>query len=145
MRTLSLLIIMLAIAGCFPATTELLRNAPSNRVEFTVPGGYQAVYRRVVPMARKCGGESAGIAEGSTIRADLYTDIRKAEIAQAWTSIAGEGYSWAVDLEWIADDRTKVTVYQASGRNFERVVNAWANGVTECGAYVSFPPPVDSK
>jgi len=123
------------LSGCYPTTPETIRERPASRAEFTVDANYQEVYRRIVPAARRCGGESVWIGHNEAIRAELYTDIRKAEIAQeSQNMVAGRGIIWLVEIEAVSDQQTKVTILEGLKHGMDRRIRAWADGSMDCSA-----------
>ena len=132
-RALTCLILAATLAGCFPATPDLIRQQPSNRTEFTIAENYQALYRRIVPIMRHCGGEQAWIGDQATVRSEIYSDIRKAEISKEGTNmLLGRRIEWLVELDAIGDKQTKVTVFEGIGKGWSRIIREWAEGKTDC-------------
>jgi hypothetical protein len=121
------------LSGCFPATTAALKQEPSASLSFVVDEGYQSVYRKIATRMRACY-ESTWVGDNVSVRAELFTDIRKAEIAaEGINAILGKRVQLLVEIDALGENRTEVRAYQPIGKASVRAVRRWVlDGSTEC-------------
>lgn len=121
------------LTACFPATTAALKQDASATATFVVDEGYQSVYRKIATRMRACH-ESTWIGDNVSVRAELFTDIRKAEVVvEGINALSGKRVQMLVEIDAIDDARTEVRAYQPIGKVFVPAVKQWVvNGSTEC-------------
>ena len=134
-RTIISLVLALTLAGCFPGSPDALRREAAGREEYVVAGGYQEVYRRLAPMMRQCM-ESTWIGDNLSVRAELFTDIRKAELAvEGVNALLGRRVELLIELEATAERETRVRVWQPIRESIHPRVREWAEGTRkDCDA-----------
>lgn len=133
MKTLIALATLALLTGCAASTPDEARSmGDDRRVVFTVPDGYQAVYRRMVEIQRRCY-QANLITASMIVNADLYPDTRSGQITVGLYGIAVQIHQ-VIDIQGL-DDGTRVTAIFPLGnvRKQGERVNGWANGTrTDC-------------
>lgn len=121
------------LTGCFPGSTLAIKENPSATSIFRVNEGYQSVYRKIVPQMRACW-ETAFFSDKTVVRSDLYTDIRKAELAvEGMNALGRKRVMMLVEIDAISDTETEVRAYQPVGTTAVTAVRKWIfDGYTEC-------------
>ena len=123
MRMLIVLLIV-AVTGCVPATVEGLKEKPAGRASFEVNRHYQPVYRTILSQARKC--YQIGFGYGQlVVNGDLYTDLKTGTVAV--TGGVGVNTFFAVEITALSDEVTRVDTYYAiaTWAHAARAVQAW--------------------
>lgn len=133
-RALTAALLLATLSGCFPATTLAVKENPSATADFITAENYQAVYRKIAPIMRRCN-ETVWIGDAVTVRAELFTDIRKAElVVEGVNALTGRRVQFLVELEAMDDAKTRVRAWQPIGRALTPAVRKWVEeGYTECG------------
>lgn len=127
-KLLLMVVAALALSGCLPASKEALKGEAGGALSFEVPAGYQAVYRHLVPMMRQCM-EWAWIGDNTGVRADLFTDTRKAEISvEGANMLLGKRVELVVEIDAVSETASRVTVYQPGLREIPAYFKRWADG-----------------
>lgn len=110
-RSALLSLAVLATTGCAPATLQELRSrAEPPDAEFTTNQPYQAVYRTISEMSRKC--FQGGLFTGQmVVQSDLYTDIKTGQVSVALHGGFGVDTYLGTDIAALSEQTTGVKVY----------------------------------
>lgn len=124
----------LLLGGCFPATKEALKAEAAQKWQLELQENYQAVYRRLAERMRECM-QSAWIGDQVVVNADLYTDLRRAELAvEGINALTGRRLQLLVELEALEERRTRVLVFEPMAPKPSAIVRKWATGeLQRCG------------
>jgi len=118
-----------ALIGCAPATLSKLKESQSNVYEFRVAQNYQPVYRTVTDNARECW-QTGLITAQMVVQSDLFTDIRKGQVAVALHGGLGVSTYLGIDIEAVSESESTVRVYAYNdpwAKNGQRV-RKWLDG-----------------
>jgi hypothetical protein len=126
MRVNGIILVLLAVVGCAPATTQGLRENHAGKYEFIANEQYEAVYRKVLYQARKCH-QPGVIAAQMLAQGDLFHDIKTGNVTVAMHAAYGVDTLLTVDISALDDKTTNVVVYNAlsTWENSARAVREW--------------------
>jgi len=133
-RKYILLVIALAagVSGCLPASVQALRGEPGGESSFEIAAGYQEVYRRIAPELRTCS-ESAWIGDHTSVRAELFTDTRTAELSiEGVNMLLGRRVTLLIEITALAEQRSRIHVLWPGRGDMSATVRAWAGGAKGC-------------
>ncbi len=130
--------VLLAIAGCAPATMQGLRANPGGHIRFEVAKNYQGVYRTILANSRRCY-QGGMITAQVIVQGDLFTDTKTAEITTALHGGLGVDTYIGVDIKALNEEKTEVRVFYAlsSWQGQARAAKAWVErDATDCSVPV---------
>ena len=124
LKHITILLVAASLVGCFPASPQALRQDASARQTIEVSDGYQAVYRKVSNKLR-CN-ESMWIGDATRVRADLFTDIQRAEIALEGSNLLlGKRVELLIEITSTGEKSTRVEVFVPFGKKVAWPVKEW--------------------
>jgi hypothetical protein len=116
------------VAACTPNTAGGVRDLDSNKkTTFIADENYQAVYRKILDMTRKCR-EQGLITAQMIVKNDLYTDIQSGHISVELHGGLGVSVYSVTDVKAIAENKTQVTNHFSTVAltNQGPVIKKWA-------------------
>ena len=129
-----ILSLCLVVTGCAP-TSQALRENPKNSYEFLAEENYQSVYRKILPVARKCY-QGGLITAQMVVQDELYHDIKSGSVSVALHGAFGVETYLTIDVLGLNNSRTKISVF--TSRNWKAVGDAvieWVeDGSTKCSS-----------
>ena len=128
------LVLLVAGAGCAPATIQGLRDNHGGRYEFIANENYQSVYRKVLYQARNCH-QAGGIGAQWVVQGDLFHDLKSGNVTFALHGVLSVSTILTVDVSALDDKTTNVIVYYvySTWGSAARAVREWVlENSTEC-------------
>lgn len=119
---------IVTLQGCTPNTAGGVRALEATKKStFTADENYQAVYRKILDMTRKCS-EGGMITAQMIVKNDLYTDIQTGSISVELHGGLGVSVYTVTDVKAIAENKTEVTNHFASAKWMNRapIIKKWA-------------------
>lgn len=107
----------------------------ARQVSFIAPENYQAIYRRIIEMERKCW-QSGLITAQMVVSGDLFHDIKTGTITTALHGGLGVDTYRVTDIVSIDENNTKITGFYAVGpaAQYGQILKEWVlNKSEECG------------
>ena len=121
-------IAVFTLEGCTPNTAGGVRALEATKKStFIADENYQAVYRKILDMTRKCS-EGGMITAQMIVKNDLYTDIQSGNISVELHGGLGVSVYTVTDVKAIAENKTEVTNHFASAGWMNRapIIKKWA-------------------
>lgn len=128
------LILLVVINGCAPATSQRLRENHAGKYEFTANENYQSVYRKVLYQSRECH-SIVIIAAPMIVQGDLFQDLKSGNVTVALHTAYGVDTHLTVDVSALDDKTTNIVVYNAfsTWNSAAKAVREWIlYNSTEC-------------
>ena len=130
MKAIALIIFLgLSLSGCSHSTIENIKDDPSLTHTQVINDNYQAVYRHLSNMYRRCLSGGPMIIEN-----DLYNDIKRGDIGLVHYAFNGRATYIATEIIFISDNSSEVITRAGAWGWKRRVpeVAKWATGYDKC-------------
>lgn len=101
------------LTSCAPSTAGGVREMTGNKVEFSIPSNYQAVYRTVLEQSRKCHQAPTLDVSSMVVTGDLYADLSTGTVMTQMRSARGVDTFAVVDITAIDRATTRVVAHYA--------------------------------
>lgn len=129
-----ILLLMLVMTGCAPATMQGLRDSYHEKISFKSDQNYQAVYRTLLNQSRECYQSTGLLGVDNVVQGDIYTDIQSGSIAIAQHNPMYGINTWMVIDISASAEKSSINVYcfnQVWCRN-ARGIEKWVSGSKSC-------------
>jgi uncharacterized protein involved in high-affinity Fe2+ transport len=102
--------LLVLLAGCYHGI-DALKTEGNIDGKVKINSNYQAVYRTIFDMSRRCL-QNAALGAEIHIVGNLYTDIQKAVITQTSSGFGVLAHIGEIEIEALNDTMTQITVYR---------------------------------